>query len=308
MAAQASPPLAADGTPKAIAALIGATAVFAASDVAAKLLTETMSTLQVGWFRYLVFAAVVVPLLVTAQGRRRLETRFLGLQIGRGLALAASTLLFIGSVSLLPVAEATAINFIAPVFIMLLAIVLLGERVGLSRWIAAGLGLVGVVIIVQPGTSAFQPAVLLPLAAALSWAGAAIWTRRMRLENPLTTMTYTALAGAAAMTVLVLFVWKTPTMWEALLGVIGGIFSTAGHWLLIVAYSRAPASLLAPFHYVQLIFAAAFGYVAFGDVPGAATLIGAAVIVAGGLYNARMEQLRRRADLAEAGPDALPSV
>jgi drug/metabolite transporter (DMT)-like permease len=304
---QAPPAALADGAGKAVGALILATAVFAGSDVAAKLLTQTMSTLQVGWFRYIVFAAAVAPLVLTAHGRKRLQTRMLKLQIGRGVALGVSTLLFIGSVAFLPVAEATAINFIAPIFIIGFAIAFIGEKVTPSRWIAAGLGLVGVVIIVQPGTDAFQPAVLLPLSAALCWAGAAVGTRHMRGDGPLTTMIYTAFTGLFVMSVVVGFVWKAPTPVEVALGVAGGILSTIGHWMLIVAYSKAPASMLAPFHYVQLIFAALFGYLAFGDLPDLATIVGSGVIVAGGVYNARAEQLRNRA-LAETEARALPSV
>jgi drug/metabolite transporter (DMT)-like permease len=304
---QASKAALADGTGKAIGALILATAVFAGADVAAKLLTQSMSTLQVGWFRYIVFAAAVTPLVMTAHGRKRLQTTMLRLQIGRGVALAVSTLLFIGSVAFLPVAEATAINFIAPIFIIGFAIAFIGEKVTVSRWIAAGLGLVGVVIIVQPGTDAFQPAVLLPLAAALCWAGAAVGTRHMRGDSPLTTMIYTAMTGLLVMSLIVGFVWKTPTPLELALGVAGGILSTIGHWMLIVSYSKAPASMLAPFHYVQLIFAALFGYLAFGDVPDLATIVGSGVIVAGGVYNARAEQLRNR-DLADTEARAVPSV
>jgi drug/metabolite transporter (DMT)-like permease len=279
-----------DRPARAVGALILATLLFACSDVAAKVLTESLPAIQVTWLRYGVFCLMVLPLL---RNPGALRTRLPKLQVVRGLALSLSALLFIVSVSVLPVAEATALNFVAPIFIMLLAIVFLGETVGLSRWIAAVVGLFGVVVIVQPGTDAFTPAVIFPLSAALVWAGAAIVTRRMSSEPTQTTLLYSAFIGLAFLSLLVPFQWQTPSLRELGIAAVVGVFATIANWMLVVAYSKAPASLLAPFHYVQLIWASGLGFLAFGAVPTFWTMVGATVIAAGGLYNARNEQQAR---------------
>jgi drug/metabolite transporter (DMT)-like permease len=233
-----------DRPARAVGALILATLLFACSDVAAKVLTESLPAIQVTWLRYAVFCVMVLPLLL--RNPARLRSRAPKLQVVRGLAMSASALLFIVSVSVLPVAEATALNFVAPIFIMLLALVFLGETVGPSRWIAAVVGLFGVVLIVQPGTEAFTPAVIFPLTAALVWAGAAIVTRRMSAEPTQTTLLYSAFVGLAFLTVLIPFQWVTPTMRELGIAAVVGVFATLANWLLIVAYRQAPASLLRP--------------------------------------------------------------
>jgi drug/metabolite transporter (DMT)-like permease len=279
-----------DRPARAVGALILATLLFACSDVAAKILTESLPAIQVTWLRYVVFCLMVLPLL---RHPGALRSRLPKLQVVRGLALSLSALLFILSVSVLPVAEATALNFVAPIFIMLLAIVFLGETVGLSRWIAAVVGLFGVVVIVQPGTDAFTPAVIFPLSAALVWAGAAIVTRRMSSEPTQTTLLYSAFVGLAFLSLLVPFRWETPSLHEWGIAAVVGVFATIANWMLVVAYRKAPASLLAPFHYVQLIWASGLGYLAFGAVPTFWTIVGAIVIAAGGLYNARNEQQAR---------------
>jgi drug/metabolite transporter (DMT)-like permease len=280
-----------DRPARAVGALVLATALFACSDVAAKMLTESLPAVQVTWLRYAVFCVMVLPLLL--RNPHAMRSRAPKLQVARGLAMSASALLFIVSVSVLPVAEATALNFVAPIFIMLLALVFLGETVGPSRWIAAVVGLFGVVLIVQPGTDAFTPAVIFPLTAALVWAGAAIVTRRMSSEPTQTTLLYSAFVGLAFLTVLIPFQWVTPSMRELGIAVVVGVFATLANWLLIVAYRQAPASLLAPFHYVQLIWASGLGYAVFGAIPTFWTIVGATIIAAGGLYNARNEQQAR---------------
>ena len=271
-------------------------------DVAAKVLTDTLPAIEVTWLRYVVFGLVVVPAVFVARGAKAMHTPRLRLQIIRALAVAGSSVLFILGLGHLQVAEATAINFISPIFITALSIPLLGEKVGIRRWAAAAVGFLGVMLVVQPGSSAFQMAALLPIGAALSWAMAAIATRLMSSERPETTLAWSAVVGLIALTAFVPFHWRTPTAGEIGLAVLMGGFSTMGHWLIILAYRKAAVSTIAPFSYVQLLFAGLLGFGVFGTVPGAMTLVGGGVIAASGLYTAHRERIRaREARRAAAG-------
>jgi drug/metabolite transporter (DMT)-like permease len=291
-----------DATFTAIGLALLSTVFFAMGDVAAKVLTDTLPAIEVTWLRYVVFCLVVVPAVFVARGARAMHTPRLRLQIIRALAVAGSSVLFILGLGHLQVAEATAINFISPIFITALSIPLLGEKVGIRRWAAAAVGFLGVMLVVQPGGSAFQVAALLPIGAALSWAIAAIVTRLMSSERPEATLAWSAVIGLIALTAFVPFHWHTPTAGEIGLAVLMGGLSTMGHWLIILAYRKAAVSIIAPFSYVQLLFAGLLGFAVFGTVPGAMTLVGGFVIAASGLYTAHRERIRaREARLAAAG-------
>lgn len=295
-------PLARDTTLVAIGIALLSTVFFALGDVVAKVLTDTLPAIEVTWLRYLVFSLLVVPAAFITRGARAMHTTRLRLQIIRAIAAAGSAVLFIIGLGYLPVAETTAINFISPIFITALSIPFLGEKVGIRRWAAAAVGFLGVMLVVQPGSSAFQLAALLPIGAALSWAVAAIVTRLMSSEPAETTVAWSAVIGLITLTAFVPFHWRTPTLEEIGLTVLMGALSTAGHWLIIVAYRKATVSTIAPFSYVQLLFAGLFGFAVFGTVPGAMTLLGGLVIAASGLYTAHRERVRaREARLAAAG-------
>jgi drug/metabolite transporter (DMT)-like permease len=291
-----------DATFAAIGLALLSTIFFAMGDVAAKVLTDTLPAIEVTWLRYVVFCLLVVPAVFVARGAKALHTPRLRLQIIRALAVAGSSVLFILGLGHLQVAEATAINFISPIFITALSIPLLGEKVGIRRWAAAAVGFLGVMLVVQPGGSAFQMAALLPIGAALSWAVAAVATRLMSSERPETTLAWSAAIGLIALTAFVPFHWRTPTVGEIGLAILMGTLSTTGHWLIILAYHKAAASTIAPFSYVQLLFAGLLGFGVFGTMPGAMTLVGGAVIAASGLYTAHRERIRaKEARLAATG-------
>jgi drug/metabolite transporter (DMT)-like permease len=275
-----------------IGLIVASTIFFAAGDISAKILTEDLPPLQVAWLRYLVFCALVLPAVFMARGRTAMSTRKPGLQVVRAVAVVVSSVFFMLGLGHLQVAETTAINFISPVFITALSIPLLGETVGPRRWAAAGIGFLGVMLIVRPGTDAFQLAALYPICAALVWAGAAIATRFMSYERPEKTLAWSAVVGFLCLSVCVPFAWRPMTLHDAGFAVLTGIASTIGHWLLISAYQRGSASILAPYSYVQLLFASLFGFAAFGVIPGSWTFIGGAVIAASGLYTAYRERVR----------------
>ncbi len=291
-----------DATFTAIGIAVLSTVFFAMGDVAAKVLTGTLPAIEVTWLRYVIFCLLVIPTVFVAHGAKTMHTPRLRLQIIRALAVAGSAVLFILGLGHLQVAEATAINFISPIFITALSIPLLGEKVGIRRWAAAAVGFLGVMLVVQPGSSAFQVAALLPIGAALAWAVAAIATRLMSSERPEVTLAWSAVIGLIALTAFVPFHWRAPTPGEIGLAVLMGTFSTIGHWLIILAYRKAAASTIAPFSYVQLLFAGLLGFGVFSTVPDAMTLVGGLVIAASGLYTAHRERIRAmQARLAAAG-------
>jgi drug/metabolite transporter (DMT)-like permease len=222
-------------------------------------------------------------------------------QLLRGVALLASSLFFISGLRFLPIAEASATGFVAPLFVTALSIVFLGERVGLRRWLATAAGLIGVLIILRPGTSAFHPAAFFPLVSALAWACTLIMTRLMSgRERAATIMTYSSIAGVCILTAMVPLVWVAPSWHDVLFGIFIGVASTAGQWIVVLAFRYADASVLAPFSYTQLLWVSILGFLVFGEVPDAWTVTGAAFIVASGLYTAHRERVRRSQLLVEA--------
>ena len=226
----------------------------------------------------------------------------------RGLALLGSSLFFISGLRYLPIAEASATGFVSPLFVTALSIVFLGERVGARRWIATAVGLVGVLIILRPGSGAFHPAAFFPIVSALAWACTLIMTRMMSgREHALTTMTYSSIAGVAVLCALVPFVWVAPSWHDILFGIFIGVASTAGQWIVVLAFRYADASVLAPFSYTQLLWVSILGFVIFGEVPDIWTVTGAVFIVGSGLYTAHRERVRRSQLLAldgELSPNA----
>ncbi|MGO4570508.1 DMT family transporter [Microvirga sp. 2TAF3] len=273
--------------------MVVSTVFFACSDVVTKELAGKLPAIEVAWLRYVTFLLLVIPLLLTSGGGSVLRSHRPGLQVLRGLGMVGSALLFTAGLPYLPVAEATAIYFISPIVIMALSIPFLGEMVGWRRWSAAFVGLVGVLLIIRPGTSAFEMAALLPLLGATCWAIAAVVTRKMSgRDQAATTLAYSALVGVVLLTVLLPFAWVTPDWHEIALGLGMGVLSTMGHWLVILAYRHANASTIAPLSYVQLLWAGVLGYLVFGSVPDSWTVAGAAIIALSGLYTAYRERVR----------------
>ena len=295
-------PARADRPFKGIALVLASTIFLGISDVTAKYLSATLPSIEIAWIRFLVFAIIMTPAMMPGSPLYALHTNRLGLHLLRGAALLGSSLFFISGLRFLPIAEASATGFVAPLFVTALSIVFLGEKVGLRRWIATGVGLVGVLIILRPGTGAFHPAAFFPLVSALAWACTLIMTRMMSgTERAITTMTYSSIAGLFILSALVPFVWVTPTWHDIAFGILIGVASTAGQWIVVLAFRYADASVLAPFSYTQLLWVSVLGFLVFGEVPDVYTITGAAFIVASGLYTAHRERVRRSQLLAVAG-------
>jgi drug/metabolite transporter (DMT)-like permease len=300
--AKRTAPARADHPFRGIALILASTVFLGISDVTAKYLSATLPSIEIAWIRFLVFALIMSPAMVPGSPLFALQSRRPGLQVMRGVALLASSLFFISGLRFLPIAEASATGFVSPLFVTALSIVFLGESVGLRRWIATAVGLIGVVIILRPGSGAFHPAAFFPIVSALAWAGTLIMTRMMSgREHALTTMTYSSITGACIVSALVPFVWVTPSWHDILFGIFIGIASTAGQWIVVLAFRYADASVLAPFSYTQLLWVTVLGFVIFGELPDIWTITGAVFIVASGLYTAHRERVRRSQLLAMDG-------
>jgi drug/metabolite transporter (DMT)-like permease len=291
-----------------IALILASTVFLGASDVTAKYLSATLPSIEIAWVRFLVFALIMAPAMVPGSPVYSLRTRQPAMLLLRGAALLFSSLFFISGLRFLPIAEASATGFVAPLFVTALSILLLGERVGLRRWLATAVGLIGVIIILRPGTGAFHPAAFFPLVSAFAWACTLIMTRMMSgREHAATIMTYSSIAGVCILTALVPLVWVTPSWHDLLFGILIGFTSTAGQWIVVLAFRYADASVLAPFSYSQLLWVSILGFVIFGEVPDVWTITGAIFIVASGLYTAHRERVRRSQLLAldgELSPNA----
>jgi len=277
-----------------IALMLAALAFFSCSDAASKLMTASLPAVEVAWLRFCVFTLLMLGVTVFSGGRSALRSRRPGLQALRALGVMGSSILFIMGLAFLPMAEATAISFVSPLMVTALSIPILGEVVGWRRWSAVAVGLLGVLIVVRPGTGAFDTAAIFPLLSAASWAVALVVTRKMSgADGPLVALTYAAIVGLLVTSAIVPFEWVNPGWREIGLALVTGGASTIAQWLVVLAFQKARASVLAPFSYSQLVWSGLLGFLVFGSVPDGWTLIGAAVIIASGLYTAHRERTVR---------------
>ena len=279
----------------AIALMCGAMVCFTGLDTSSKWLGLRLPTAQIVWARYA--GAAVIALAVVRPWSRPalLRSKRPGLQALRSLLLLGSTVSVVVALRQLQLAETATISFLTPIFVALLAGPLLGERVGGERMIAIGVGFLGVLIATRPGTSAFQPAVLVAVAGVICNSGYVLATRRLAaVDSAQTTLLWTQAAGILALTPILPWVWRWPEsthVWLAMAGL--GVFAAAGHGLLILAHKFAPAPVLTPFSYTQLIWMIVSGFVVFGDWPPAATFAGATLVAACGVWLALRERAAR---------------
>lgn len=276
--------------------LVASNGLTASVDSVAKHLSRDLHGVQIAW-GYAVAIAVALLAWSIARPtplRQALATRRPALQLARPamLMLTISTL-FVG-IAHLPLADAVAISFTAPLFITVLSIPLLGERVGVHRWLAVVAGLVGVVVIVRPGEAGLHWAVSMPLVSAVFFALFQIMTRQLAAtERTTTTLLYTGFGGAVWGSMLVPFFWSPLAPGHLLVFALTGLLGVAAHLCMIKAYEFTQASLLAPFNYVKLVWASLLGFAAFGEIPGTHVTVGAAIIVASGLYVLQRERRAR---------------
>jgi drug/metabolite transporter (DMT)-like permease len=301
-------PARADRPFRGIALILASTVFLGTSDATSKYLSGTLPSIEIAWIRFLVFALIMVPAMLPGSPLYALRTSRLGLQGLRGAALLGSSLLFISGLRFLPIAEASATSFISPLFVTALSVFFLGESVGMRRWLATAVGLIGVLIILRPGTSAFHLAAFFPVVSASAWAGTLVMTRMLSgKEATITTVTYLLIVGLGILSALVPLVWVAPSWHDILFGILIGVSSTAGQWIVVLAFRYADASVLAPFSYTQLLWVSILGFLLFGEVPDVWTVTGAAIIVASGLYTAHRERVRHsQLLLVQAEPSPNP--
>ena len=217
------------------------------------------------------------------------------LQCGRAFCLALATVCAFTALSFLRLTEVTSITFAAPLVVALLAGPLLGERLGPARIAAVVAGFAGVLVVTRPGVGGLHPAALLAVAAACANALYSIATRLLAAHDPPeTTLFYTGLVGSALFAPVLPFVWADRRALAWLLLPALGLFGAFGHWLLILAHRRAPASVLAPFFYTQLLWATLLGLLVFGETPDRWTLLGGGIVMASGLHLVARERTRAR--------------
>ena len=256
-------------------------------DATCKAFTDELHAVQLVWGYFVgIFTTLLVYFAIRGESLSTLtKTSRPLLQWMRGGYLAASIMsLFIG-LTFLPLAEATAIGFMAPLFITGLSMPLLGEKVSAHRWLAVVAGLVGVAIIVRPGSGLWQWTAVMPLIGAVCFALYQLTTRMLTAtENTHTILFYTGLTGVIWSTVTVVFFWRTPelTHWIVFFGT--GLLGACAHLCLVNSFRLAQASLIAPFTYTKLLWATILGYLLFGDMPTLNTITGSVVIVVAGLY------------------------
>lgn len=270
-----------------VALCLVAMLLFAVSDTLAKDLARAWDPLQIAWCR----AAAALLAVALLAGRHGLPARpaHPGPQILRGLCLLGSTVLMIAALRALPMADATALYFVSPVFVALLSRWAFGERVGLRRWLAIAMGLAGVLVVLRPGPGLLATgAALLPILSAACWAVGMVLTRRLTADGPYATWSWTAAVSFAAATLALPFVARSPD-WRELLpaAAMAGLW-VAGHGCIVLAYGRPEGSLarLAACSYTYMVWAVALGWAVFGDAPDRWTLLGCGLIALGGLWPA----------------------
>jgi drug/metabolite transporter (DMT)-like permease len=285
-----------------IALMCGAVALFACLDTTAKYLNTQMDSLQIAWARYT--SAFVLTLIVSnpLTHPRLLRTRSPKLQITRSLLLVGSTALNFLGLRWLQLDEALSIIFTFPLLVAIISGPMLGEWIGWRRWTAIGFGFVGVLLITRPGLGGMHPAALFTLGATICYGFYAVITRIVsRVDSNQTSLFYANFIGALVMLPVIPVVWQPPVDWVvALLMVMIGVLGSTGHYFLIAGHKLAPASVLSPFVYTQLIWVIIFGYLVFGQVPNSWTIAGAAIVIASGLYLLYRERKLGKSTTSEA--------
>ena len=262
-------------------------------DTICKIFTKDLHAIQIVW-GYFIGINLTLGVFFFYKGEKFSKLRMTErpiIQILRPAFLVCSiSSLFVG-LKYLPLAEATAIGFVAPLFIIILSVPILKESIGIHRWSAILIGLAGVIIIIRPGGEFWQFASIMPLLGAIFFALSQIFTRLLsRTEKTLTTLFYTGLGGLIWSSLIVPFVWVAPSQIHIAVFLVTGIFGALAHLCMINAFDYAEASLLAPYNYTKLLWVSIFGYWVFEDIPSIEMWIGSGVIVTAGLYVFYREQ------------------
>ncbi len=275
------------------------TVFFALNDVAVKTAGLTMHPLQLGFFRYSLGFILLMPLFYQL-GWEDLKTERLGLHFLRAVIAGTGQIAVFYSVIHLMLADATSISFSRPLFMTLLAVLILGEVVAWRRWVATAIGFIGVIIVARPGDGVIEPAALIGLSAAFMFSIGLVLIRRLGSSEPPTRILFyyhgigTILSLGPA-----IWVWKQPVGQEWVMLLMIGIFTTVAMICFVRGFVVGEVSVLGPMEYTRLVYAAILGYLVFAEIPVIWTWIGSAIIVASAIYIARSEAFGRKSKPAE---------
>jgi drug/metabolite transporter (DMT)-like permease len=272
----------------AIGLMCSAITLFAFLDTSAKYLATVVHVpvMQIIWMRFVSHAVLTFVVLGPGATMRAAPSRKLGHQLLRSVLLIGSTGFNFLALQYLQLDQTATIFFLSPFIVAALAGPMLDEWVGWRRLLAICVGFSGVLFVTRPGFGGIHWAVSFSFLSTLSYALYSLWTRYLaRFDTARTTLVYTPIAGAVLLAPLGIMAWQTPqSAWVWLLLLSTGLSGGFGHWLLILAHERAPAPILAPFGYVNIVFMISLGYLVFSDVPSWWTLAGTAIIIASGIY------------------------
>ncbi len=265
-------------------------------NASAKYLSRDYAIPEIVWARYAGHFFYMLIAFAPRRGVRLLITARPVMQLLRSTLLFASTALYFTAISYVPLPTAAAISFTGPFIVTLLAPAVLGEAVGLRRWASVGFGFTGALVIVRPGLDANHWAAFLVFGSATTSALYQLFTRKLAAHDAAEiSITYIALAGFVLASAILPFYWRMPaSLLDALLFIGLGVFGGFGHYFIVRAYELAPAPVVMPFNYGQLLGAALLSYTVFGEFPDLWTWLGAAIIVASSIYMIYGEKRRAR--------------
>ena len=279
---------------KAIILNLSAWVMLPIMDGFAKYLSSTIPILQITWSRYFFTVIFVLPIILVFFRKNFKWTEQPKLQLIRGLLLFCANILFFYSISIISLAKALTLAFIAPLIVTILSPILLDEKVGLRRWAAVITGFIGSLIVLRPGFVEINIASIAAIGTGFLYGIYLIVTRKLHnADHPLLTLLLTGVVGAIIGSAIMPFVWVQPTIvdWYMMLAI--GFFASLGHFLLILSLKYADASKLAPFGYFEIITNIIIGYYFFNHFPDIWTIVGLSVIISSGLYIFRREALNR---------------
>lgn len=277
-----------------IVLMLAAMGILPFLDVCAKELgRQGVPVVQIVWARLFFGMLLTLPVALKIGGVKGLRPDPFWMHAMRGLFLCSATFFFFWALKFLPIADTLAIFFVQPLIVTMLSPVMLGEHVGIRRWAAVIVGFIGTLIIIRPGFQAFNPGMLMALAAGTSLAIYMLLTRKIAgRANAMVTTFHTNVVGSIITTGAVIFFWQAPTWEQWLMFPLLGLIATVGHSLIVKAYDHAEASLLAPFAYAEMIMAVVAGWYFFGDFPDRWTFVGVGILIACALYISYRERIR----------------
>lgn len=278
---------------KGIAYMVATTLIFAVQDGLSKHLAAEYSPIFITMLRYWFFALIVFALLSRSGFRAGLKTEQLFLQVTRGILLALEICVAVLAFHLLGLSTTHAVFAFTPLLIVALSGPVLGERIGWRRWMAVGFGLIGMIMIIRPGSVKLEPAILVAILAMVMFAAYGLATRRVaRTDSAMTSFYYTGLAGAFVMTLIGPFFWEPMSATNSVVMLVLCCTGMIGHFCLIKAFEAAEAASIQPFAYLQTIFATLVGIVWFNEAMSAWTAAGAAIVMGAGLFAFWRERVR----------------